>query len=1552
MKKGIKQLLTISLIILAIVAITIPVKAATNNLKENVESGSNKDTYQIKDGTIVIGKSKFTPGVVVTGEKAAIAGANDLAIYLSENNNKSIKDYTYPKMYTYTFGEWYEYVNGKATKKVSPKLPMSIWYVDNVLKKGQQAPELEKPAEPVTKYNVFFVSGEEQKILSSKEVEKGKTVGTVTMPTRENYELTGWVMATPDGKVKDVSIDDVKNQVITQDTVFFAKWMEVIDVDKYILGTIENNANRTDFTIVQDGENITFGIVNGDQSIAAIAGTGVINAIEEALKRPGIEYINVTYTKDAVQVTKTFSKGTNVYQQAVEMIADLTGKSVDGEGLASITLNDLANKSFKAEVKINEETAKFANKEGTSTPQTGKYTVTFAVLEKVNSDKQITEALKDYTQRDDFKLFFDETSGKVTFKVAKDQELISTGVEGTRTTLMAKLMTALQDEKVQKVVVTFNGTPYEFKDATQLVQKVKDLIAEVTGKTYDDATLEDLVGNSLGVQIVLDPTKAVFADGQDGKYTVEFIELEKVDVNEYIDNVLAELPGASRDDFTVTFTPSAEEVDGTVNFGIVNDTEPISSITGTGIPSAIVQALTDKKIKEIKVSCNGTTVTLNNETLTSGEATKKVADEIKKLIKEVTGKEYGNEDPKLSDLLNGSVGKKELEVEITLNSDEARFVEGQNGKYKITFSKVEKVNSDEEISKKLKELGYDKEDDASARKDFRLFFDGKTENVNMVIIKKDEKISEGIEGSKTGLLGAVMAGLNDDKVEKVVVTFDGTPYEFKDITDIVLQVKELIAKVAGTSTYEEATLGDLVNKTLDVQIVLDPTKAVFEDGQDGKYTVTFTEPNEVEIEKYITEALENYKTKTELNKQFTMSQNEGNITVDILDGDTSISAIKGTGLIEEMLKALTEQEGVNGFSIDYDDGLEPDESPYEFDLKNATAQSIKDSAKALLNKILGDNKYETATLDELKGKSLTITPILDPEIAVLKEGEKESYTVKFEKIVNVETTTKALLEKVKDTYEVTYGEETNEHEVTLKMKNRQTKLTEVLAKVMTDLTSLYGDFSKISVTYKEAEPSKVDALEITQQGGNTQKLSEWLVKVLGENKTLESATNGDLVGKEFEIKITLANGVKQENNKNEETYTVKFESDPEVKFNLGEGTPTNAPTPELVEPGENAVKPTKAPSKVDDTGRKYQFKRWVDAESGEEYTFEEPVLKDVELTAEWYKVFNADEKIEKALGDGEGKIEEKGFSTKVDNSGENDKITISVKNASGAKVSDLLTNTALSKVFKTGLSNEEVEKIQITYNTKTYDFYIDDEHEDNNDAITNLFTALTTQPQTVSRTSTISEDLDSLTFSGLIGKTITVKAVLNAETAVWDEANKSDTFEIRFMNWVDIENLAKTYAAKVKLYKVTPQGNTLTIGWNLDRAADPKPMDDQTFSAPITSGIGFLGGKGTGLNDALGKFLKEDKIKSFKLIVNDVESKSEITESNYISVASDLLGDFNEVLNKVGIDKDTITHRQFYEKRELFSIKIKINYKEGYSADFDTFDVIIGGYDPSFVLTD
>src|SRR5699024_7193740 len=107
MSKSIKRMIVFLLILAAVAMLSLgmAVKATTPTITETTDPNDGYDT--IEDNTIIIGVTKFTPNTIVTGVKAAIAGSNDMLVYASKNG--STENYSYPKMYYYIFGEWYEY---------------------------------------------------------------------------------------------------------------------------------------------------------------------------------------------------------------------------------------------------------------------------------------------------------------------------------------------------------------------------------------------------------------------------------------------------------------------------------------------------------------------------------------------------------------------------------------------------------------------------------------------------------------------------------------------------------------------------------------------------------------------------------------------------------------------------------------------------------------------------------------------------------------------------------------------------------------------------------------------------------------------------------------------------------------------------------------------------------------------------------------------------------------------------------------------------------------------------------------------------------------------------------------------------------------------------------------------------------------------------------------------------------------------------------------------------------------------------------------------------
>ncbi len=521
MKKGIKQLLTISLIILAIVAITIPVKAATTpNITEKPSSSTNKDQYQLEDGTIVIGKSKFTPGVIVTGENAAIAGANDLAIFVADK--KTTDGYTYPKMYVYTFGEWYEYVNGKASTKVS-KTSADIWYINNVLKEGLTAPTLEKPAEPVTKYSVLFVSGEEHKILANKEVETGKTVGEAPEATRDGYKLVGWIKATLGSTETNVlTLDEVSNVKIESDTVFFAVWKKVVSVDKYIKEAIKRLNKNTSLTeileIVENEGTVNFGIKESTKQIEEIIGsnTNLVNELLSALQNENIKQLDVKYGENGVI---TFNQGDSLLDIAAK--ANTLLEEVLGNSWGTETLGNLVGKSFSAKVYLDDTKAVLPEGE------TGEYTVAFNAL--VDLDDWVNQASK-VVGKNYFDITYTKETETIEVKVKdRSQEIFKM----TDTDIFDALKEVKETNLIKTITLSGDGIQNSLAvDLTQELNTIEILEWLKTNQTAlfgreitdeNPAYNSDLVGKTFTVTVELVDDAQLKEDGiKTREYTFKF----------------------------------------------------------------------------------------------------------------------------------------------------------------------------------------------------------------------------------------------------------------------------------------------------------------------------------------------------------------------------------------------------------------------------------------------------------------------------------------------------------------------------------------------------------------------------------------------------------------------------------------------------------------------------------------------------------------------------------------------------------------------------------------------------------------------------------------------------------------------------------------------------------------------------------------------------------------------------------------------------------------------------------------------------------------------
>ena len=235
MKKSMKKFLIALILLLAIIGLSTSVQAAT--ITETTNPNDKYDT--IESGTTIIGTTKFTPDTIITGVKAATAGANDMGVYMTVNGDR--QDYVYPNMYYYLEGDWYQFdIEGKLTY-IEEIDSLDIYYVNNEAKEGITFPT--KPEEPVN-YSVYFT--DETENYKTQTVLEGNTATKPTNPTREGYTFAGWYL---DGVLFDFSTE------ITSDTVLVAKW-EAKEVTPSYTVTFMNGSVVSETKTVEEGKTV------------------------------------------------------------------------------------------------------------------------------------------------------------------------------------------------------------------------------------------------------------------------------------------------------------------------------------------------------------------------------------------------------------------------------------------------------------------------------------------------------------------------------------------------------------------------------------------------------------------------------------------------------------------------------------------------------------------------------------------------------------------------------------------------------------------------------------------------------------------------------------------------------------------------------------------------------------------------------------------------------------------------------------------------------------------------------------------------------------------------------------------------------------------------------------------------------------------------------------------------------------------------------------------------------------------------------------------------
>ncbi len=159
-----------------------------------------------------------------------------------------------------------------------------------------------------------------------------------------------------------------------------------------------------------------------------------------------------------------------------------------------------------------------------TTPITGNITLKAHWLYVVDTDeivKKSSESFKD----DSYKAAYDADNGTLTFDMLNPDALLSS-IKGSG--IVAGIRDLLKEGHVASITVTYNGQDYVFDDASmngqysKAYETLQNLLAAVTGKSYEAALQEDLVDKNLTLKFTLS-SNSTLKEGSKDSYKVNII---------------------------------------------------------------------------------------------------------------------------------------------------------------------------------------------------------------------------------------------------------------------------------------------------------------------------------------------------------------------------------------------------------------------------------------------------------------------------------------------------------------------------------------------------------------------------------------------------------------------------------------------------------------------------------------------------------------------------------------------------------------------------------------------------------------------------------------------------------------------------------------------------------------------------------------------------------------------------------------------------------------------------------------------------------------------
>ncbi len=657
---------------------------------------------------------------------------------------------------------------------------------------------------------------------------------------------------------------------------------EEVDTDNIVKEASENTKLNDDiFTTSFDSAShtVTADVKDVSKSIYEGMGSGVIQTLIEVLSKEDVQSIDFVYTSGETKVTLTLDKD-KLSELDPEAWLEENCEKIFGKKLEELYTADLIGKSFTAKVNLKS----YAEKKSENPEE---YTFKFTgKLKEIDTDTLVSNASSSSNLNNDM-FTATYTDGKVNVTVVDVSKSIK---EGMGSGVLQTLVEVFSNADVQSIDFVYTSDDTEVT-LTLDKDKLSELDPEawleencekIFGKKLEELYTADLIGKSFTAKVNL-KSYAEKKDGNKEEYTFSFDgTLKQVKSEELANSIKDEIDDSGVYTVEVTennIVATAKDSETTIKEGM-----------GSGIIQALVEVLNKDEVQSIDfVYTSGetkVTLTLDKDKLSELNPQQWLEENSQAIF----GKEYSE------DITNKDLNGKTFKVTVNLKSYAEFSDDSQSTTYDVTIkldthkvsfnyngsttpstakevvdgSSVEeptnptweghefnywyvegheetKYNFDNKVKDDItlyakwtlltKTENYILEKSVSGQtvENFESEYNTESNTVNITVTKPSDDISS------IALVNDVKGLLEKDEVEKVIITYNGIPREFTDVSsaeDEVIAFLEQVANntLANISLFSTRstglTLKALEGKTIQVKVVIDTDVAKVDDNEE------------------------------------------------------------------------------------------------------------------------------------------------------------------------------------------------------------------------------------------------------------------------------------------------------------------------------------------------------------------------------------------------------------------------------------------------------------------------------------------------------------------------------------------------------------------------------------------------------------------------------------------------------------------------------------------------------------------------------------------------